>query len=151
LFDPTTKPGKSTKLTHRWVGPCTILQLKSDVLFVIEMADGKKKLVHKNRLRKHVTAGNGDGAYLSHEKDLLQEELDTIGRLQSDFLTKQQEKQAQLALVSARQATVAATPTLPPPTLLVDASVAATTTLLSSVSNDSGQNAKLSSVIVMGW
>jgi hypothetical protein len=112
LYDPTTKPGKSTKLTHRWIGPAKIVTKKNDLTFIVELKDGSRKMVHKNRLRKYMPEASARSDYLDAEKNTLQEELEAIKTAQLALLSKEKEKNEQLELVSAR-ATVAAVANVP--------------------------------------
>jgi len=104
LFDPTTKPGKSRKLTHRWKGPCEIVQVKDDILFTVLTPEGKKQQVNKNRLRKYVASEDEQDGRLEREKDRLQEEIEAIKSTQIELLAREANKQSQLDIVNARQA-----------------------------------------------
>jgi predicted kinase len=103
VHDPTTKKGKSRKLTHRWVGPCVVKQAKSDVVFVIEH-EGVTREVNKHRLRAYVPEVSDRSAFLVNEYDTLNEEIQTLKDLQLDLLHKQRDREQQLQLVTAKQA-----------------------------------------------
>jgi hypothetical protein len=118
------------------------------------MPDGKTRMLNKNRLRKYIAEVSGDGAYLSHERDVLQEELDTIKRLQLTYLTTLQEKQAQLELVNARQAVAVPEAVASVSAALAVASASAKTTPSSCLLAAGGDNAQcvvVQTVIEMQW
>ena len=102
LHDPTTKEGKSTKLTHRWVGPCKVLAVKSDVTMVIEGVDGKPKTVSKQRLREYVLETTAHTAHLADERATLNEEISVLTQCQLEFLNQEKSKRDQLSLLDAR-------------------------------------------------
>ncbi|CAC5393704.1 unnamed protein product [Mytilus coruscus] len=56
VFNPSTKPGLSTKLLHNWHGPYVIIDKLSDVNYKIQMCDSKKseQTVHVNRIKQFV-------------------------------------------------------------------------------------------------
>lgn len=56
VFNPSTKPGLSTKLLHNWHGPYIIIDKLSDVNYKIQMCDSKKseQTVHVNRIKHFV-------------------------------------------------------------------------------------------------
>lgn len=55
-FDPTVKPGNSSKLTIHWQPNWRILDKKSDENYLIKnMANGKTKIVHSENLRRRDT------------------------------------------------------------------------------------------------
>jgi len=100
LFDPTTKAGKSRKLTHRWIGPYTVTTKKSDVLFMIEK-ENDKQLVNKTRLRKYINTEDKT-VQLENDYDVLHEEVAALKKTQVELLAQQQYKEQQLELARAR-------------------------------------------------
>ncbi|CAC5372715.1 unnamed protein product [Mytilus coruscus] len=56
VFNPSTKPGLSTKLLHNWHGLYVIIDKLSDVNYKLQMCDSKKseQTVHVNRIKQFV-------------------------------------------------------------------------------------------------
>jgi len=50
LFSPYRKKGLSPKLQKQWTGPCIVLTRINDLIYRIKKPDGKRLIVHYNRL-----------------------------------------------------------------------------------------------------
>jgi transposase InsO family protein len=85
LYDPTTQKGLSRKLVQRWKGPYIIIEKHSDVTYAI-MKDGRKQVVHVERLRKKNAF---DVNYYDDELLVVEDELRLIEESQQRLLARQ--------------------------------------------------------------
>jgi hypothetical protein len=97
LYDPTTQKGLSRKLVRRWQGPYIIIEKHSDVTYAI-MKDGKKQVVHVERLRKKNVF---DDSHYNDELLIVEDELRVIEESQQRLLERQRQAESNKEKIQA--------------------------------------------------
>jgi hypothetical protein len=102
VYDYSTRVGEHKKLKTRWMGPYTVIEKKSDVVYVINK-DGHHDSVSVSRMKRaHVddeAAENAhSGAAEAHDYQLqvIEKEIEQLKVLQQQLLVQQKQKEEQL-------------------------------------------------------
>jgi hypothetical protein len=103
VFDSSTKIGENAKLKSRWMGPYTVIEKKSEVVYVINR-DGQHDAVSVSRMKRaHATSSENesdasvdDEHQHEYQMELVNKELEQLKAVQQQLLLQQNQKQEQL-------------------------------------------------------
>ena len=70
LLDEHSFLHKNTKLAPKWSGPHRILQLKGDCNVELKMTNGRKNIIHVNRLKPYFIPEKSDIEFVEKEKEI---------------------------------------------------------------------------------
>jgi transposase InsO family protein len=102
LYDPTTKVGRSRKLTLRWKGPCDVLERKSDNTYIIAY-DGQSHLINRDRLRLYVSSQQEQDQYIQSELQEVGDELKRLEAFEIEVRAKKEIAYQQQQLLKAHE------------------------------------------------
>lgn len=112
VYDPSTKENEYAKLKTRWTGPHTIMERKSDVVYVVEK-DGKQDAVNVARMKRaHVEnekKSDDEDKQRQHQLTLIEKEVQSLKEIQQQLLTQQHRKEKQMNEMKQHAAHIAKT------------------------------------------
>ena len=88
LYKHNTEKGKSSKLTRRWIGPYKVVEIRTPTTYIIER-EGKKQVVHVNRLKKIYKEDIASLQSYDEQLQLAQAELDSVSQAHHDIVVRQ--------------------------------------------------------------